>query len=770
MPKLGFLVILAVLFLAVSAFAVQDTAAGPARKPAGQGTKTGAARRSQGSRTATTAKKSSPEEDMAKFQQLMPDFIALLSKLQNIQLPPPRTQSRLLPLLPASTQFFFSAPNLNEQLQQAREIFNQQLQESPVLRDWWQGVQQDMQKNTKDKGPSLDAVLDKLHEIFGYLGDEVVFGMSLDDKDPVKKDASILLIAQVKKPGLRQAIEKAAGDLGAKPGSLRIYSAEELMAVKEENTGGKHLSEEPALLVRPDFVAFGVSMASLQRLNAGLDSGGGRFDTSAFGQRLQQAYQGGAGFLGGMDLGYIINSIQKTDEKDVAMLRQTGFDDAKYMVGEARQTGGQILSHYELSFNGQRRGIASWLAAPGKMGGLDFLPPDAVMAGSILLKNPAAIYDDIKALAEANKPGSTQNWDQMQTAFNLNLRDDLLGKLAGEITYAVQDPTGADPGWTVALKTTEPNGLQKTFERLVAFMGMTAGEGKGPTLASESENGHTYYTVTIPGGLKSMEISYTNVGGYTVIAPGKQKVMEAVRLHDSGRSLAKIGDMKGMLPADMNSFSAVFYQSKSPFLAAMLQMSGMSSPQLQAQLGDAPPAPTAGWARADEKAIQFGSNSRGIDVTGLLIGAAIAIPNIIKTKANAGEAAAASTVRTLNTSQITYATTYKNRGYAPNLATLGPPPGSDCSSGGATAAHACLLNATLGCSTGPWCEMNGYRYKVSAPGATLKRDEYVVVATPASSESGTKSYCSTSDAVVRFKEGPVTGPITAAQCRQWQPL
>src|SRR5947209_4989568 len=81
-PKLGFLVILAVLFLAVSAFAVQDTAAGPARKPAGQGTRAGAARRAQGSRAATTTKKSSPEEDLAQFQQLMPDFIALLTKLQ----------------------------------------------------------------------------------------------------------------------------------------------------------------------------------------------------------------------------------------------------------------------------------------------------------------------------------------------------------------------------------------------------------------------------------------------------------------------------------------------------------------------------------------------------------------------------------------------------------------------------------------------------------------------------------------------------------------
>ncbi|PYP93608.1 MAG: hypothetical protein DMG65_00545 [Candidatus Angelobacter sp. Gp1-AA117] len=767
-PKLGFLVILAVLFLAVSAFAVQDTAAAPARKPAGQGTKAGAARRAQGSKAATSAKKSSPEEDLAKLQQLMPEFTALLTKLQNIQFPSPRTQSQLLPLLPDSTQFFFSVPNLGDQLQQTREIFNQQLQESPALRDWWQGIQKDMQKDTKGKGPSLDAVLDKVHEIFGYLGDEVVSGMAVDETD--MKNPSVLLIAQVKKPGLRPVIEKALTDFGSKPGTLRIFSAEELMAAKDENPGGKHVSEQPVLLVRPDFVAFGLSITSLQRLNAGLDSGGGRFDTTAFGQRLQQAYQGGVGFLGGMNFQYLLSTVAKSDEKEAATLHQTGFDDAKYLVMEGKQTNGQIINRYELSFNGQRRGVASWLAAPGTMGGLDFVPPDAIMAGSILLKNPAAIYDDVKAVAEAGKPGSTQNWDQMQTAFNLSVKNDLLGKLAGEITFAVQDLTGSDPGWTIALKTTEPNGLQQTFERLVALMGMTAGDGKAPTIASESENGHTYYTVRIPGAQKSIEISYANVGGYTVIAPGKQKVVEAVRLHESGRSLAKVGDMKAMLPTDLNGFSAVLYQTKSPFLAAMLQqMTGTSQAQLQAQISNAPPVPTVVWARGDDKAILFGSNSHGIDVTSAAIGAAIAIPNLLKARATANEAAAASTVRTVLTSQVTYSTVYKSRGYAPNLSTLGPGSDADCASN-PTPSHACLLDATLGCSE-TWCVHDAYRYKVSAPGTAVKRLNFVVVATPVDQNRGAKSYCATSDSVVRVREGgPLTAPVTVAECQKWQPL
>ncbi len=93
----------------------------------------------------------------------------------------------------------------------------------------------------------------------------------------------------------------------------------------------------------------------------------------------------------------------------------------------------------------------------------------------------------------------------------------------------------------------------------------------------------------------------------------------------------------------------------------------------------------------------------GMALTGLILGyislpfiliiAAIAIPNLLRARTTANEAAAASTVRTLNTSQITYSTTYPDQGYARDLATLG----GNCASGsGGTAEHACLLDTQLG--------------------------------------------------------------------------
>ena len=56
----------------------------------------------------------------------------------------------------------------------------------------------------------------------------------------------------------------------------------------------------------------------------------------------------------------------------------------------------------------------------------------------------------------------------------------------------------------------------------------------------------------------------------------------------------------------------------------------------------------------------------------------IALPRLLMAKQAAGAAAAIGSLRTINSSQLTYALTCGNGFYAPNLTTLGvPPPGSN---------------------------------------------------------------------------------------------
>ena len=56
----------------------------------------------------------------------------------------------------------------------------------------------------------------------------------------------------------------------------------------------------------------------------------------------------------------------------------------------------------------------------------------------------------------------------------------------------------------------------------------------------------------------------------------------------------------------------------------------------------------------------------------ILIIAAIAIPNLLRSRIAANQASAVGSLRTYNTAEVTYATTY-NTGFSANLTYLGPP-------------------------------------------------------------------------------------------------
>ena len=56
----------------------------------------------------------------------------------------------------------------------------------------------------------------------------------------------------------------------------------------------------------------------------------------------------------------------------------------------------------------------------------------------------------------------------------------------------------------------------------------------------------------------------------------------------------------------------------------------------------------------------------------ILIIAAIAIPNLLRARIAANESSAVSSLRTINTAQVTFQMAYPTAGYAASLAVLGP--------------------------------------------------------------------------------------------------
>ena len=123
----------------------------------------------------------------------------------------------------------------------------------------------------------------------------------------------------------------------------------------------------------------------------------------------------------------------------------------------------------------------------------------------------------------------------------------------------------------------------------------------------------------------------------------------------------------------------------------------------------------------------------------ILIIASMAIPNLLRARMSANEAAAVGAVRTLNTAQISYNSAYPTVGYASTLSALS---GTSCAP--PNSASACLIDTQLGSGT-----KNGYTFTLSdvtgTPAAT-----YTVIASPAvPNQTGVRYFCSFADAVVR---------------------
>ncbi len=595
-----------VICLATSAAAFQSSPAGTAKRPAG-------AHKTQPS----VPQKTSPQEkpwiqELDKYPGLLPELAHLQAKLQQeLKFPAMRGPSRLLPLLPESTTAYVALPNYGEALNQTLQIFHQELQESAVLRDWWQRV--DLGMNDLAASGSAAKTEPKAKN------DEIVFSMTI--KDPEK---SGLIMAEIKKPGLQAFLQQLGKDFPGNPGhALRIFDPQQLTAANNEPA-----NHEPIVLVRPDLMVVGFDLSTLRAFNAHLDAGGGRFASTPFGQRLAQSYQGGAGVLVAADLQQLLTLMPKGTLRDQPLFQQSGFADLKYLIWEHRDADGQTASQGELSFTGPRHGIASWLAPAAPLGSLDFVSPRASMVEAFVLKNPAQIFDEVREIATSGKPGAFANLDQMEQGLQLRLKEDLLGKLTGEVAVEVDGtmqptPEQPIPSFKLILGVKDAEGLQQTLSRLQATTGVQA--------KPHEEGGLTFYSFLIPSGQKPVEVGYAFRNGYMIIASSPELLIEADRIHQTGKSLAKSRAFLESLPAGRSAdASAMFYEDLGAVMEPMLKQ---MPPELAAFLPQLTGSKAIVMvAYGDESAFRWASTSSRFDAGLVMVTAAIAIPNIIKSK------------------------------------------------------------------------------------------------------------------------------------------
>jgi type IV pilus assembly protein PilA len=131
----------------------------------------------------------------------------------------------------------------------------------------------------------------------------------------------------------------------------------------------------------------------------------------------------------------------------------------------------------------------------------------------------------------------------------------------------------------------------------------------------------------------------------------------------------------------------------------------------------------------------------------ILIIAAIAIPNLLRSKMAANESSAVGSERTINTAEVTYATAYPNFGYSVDIPSLGG--AAPCAV--ASTATACLIDNVLAGATGAGTAKSGYFFTYGAVGVGGLNTSYSLLATPANpGTTGQRYFFTDQSGVIRY--------------------
>jgi len=138
----------------------------------------------------------------------------------------------------------------------------------------------------------------------------------------------------------------------------------------------------------------------------------------------------------------------------------------------------------------------------------------------------------------------------------------------------------------------------------------------------------------------------------------------------------------------------------------------------------------------------------------ILIIAAIAIPNLLRSRIAANESSAVGSMRTINTSEITYNSTYPTTGFTCTLANLGPP----ASGVSASSTAAGLLDSNLAGGN-----KSGYSF---TPGtcntANSVTVDYQWKADPQTpGTTGQRFFCTDNSGVIKFDAGSSSTCLTS---------
>src|ERR1700704_686553 len=365
----------------------------------------------------------------ARYAETLGSLNALRTELNKVARPGTRNSTRLLDLMPANTVFYAALPNLAATLSESHRIMQERIDQNPALRVWWE-------KERTRRGPNMDQMIGTIREFGEYLGDEIAVSVSMDEKgEPV----SPLVLAELKNSaGFRQFLEQQAAKYAGNATDKPTINFVDNPLTASAGTDQTKQAKELFVWIQGDLFAASPKLAELQALATRIQQGNGAFATTPFHARIAQVYSDGAGLVVAANLDQVLEHTKAkrtqgaSAEKHEEALKQLGVLNMKYFVLDQKESEGKTHTRAVLSFSEAQKGIPSWLAAPGPMGALEYVSPDANVVGAFVVKNPVALVDDLLVALDNVSPGLRKNLDQIQADHGLDLRQDVAAPLGGQ--------------------------------------------------------------------------------------------------------------------------------------------------------------------------------------------------------------------------------------------------------------------------------------------------------------------------------------------------
>jgi len=547
---------------------------------------------------------------------LLGEFAAMQKQLEQVPGPGLRYSSRLLNLVPDAAVLYVAIPNVGGILGDAQQIFQERMNQSQVLRDWW---------SSQNHPEKLTQVLDTVREFSKYLGSEVVFTVS---KDGAGKFQAPVVMAQVTQSGFRLYLEQQVSQL-AGGGNLAVVEDPSALPATPTQNGAFALLMNDVVAVSPDPANLSAVAALIRQ------PGSGAFAKTAFHQRIAGAYQAGAGWLLSVDMEQILPASVRDNEQPAApnaVLNRLGVYDVQHLLVERREVGGKTENRAVMTFSRPRHGMAAWLASPAAMGALDFVSPDASFAVAFVVMQPQAALQELFSALQAVDPNFATSEAQFESQTGISVLNDLAAPLGGDVAFAIDGPVLPIPSWKFAIEVYDPAHLERTIETLIAKANSLE-TGAGLNLTQAQVGGRTYYT--LQSAKSPVAINYTYVDGYLVAAASQALLTQAISQQAAGITLARSATFQSLLAPDgYNNFSAVLYQNLGPILGSIAGGLNAIAPDQQKTIAalKANAAPSLIYAYGEPEQIEIASTGSffGFNLDTLATGGPFQVPGVLE--------------------------------------------------------------------------------------------------------------------------------------------